>query len=78
MESKDQALGSLLDRLGGSIHGTALHISPTQVCAQEHLAVHLLKLSAYINRLCVWNNSRLCTCSSRLRLATGCVLTSTL
>ena len=31
LESKDQALGSLLDRLGGSIHGKALNISPTKV-----------------------------------------------
>jgi hypothetical protein len=31
MERKDADLGSLLDRLGGSIHGKALNISPSKV-----------------------------------------------
>lgn len=33
LEGKDAALGSLLDRLGGSIHGKALHITPSKVTA---------------------------------------------
>lgn len=33
LERKDAALGSLLDRLGGSIHGKALHITPSKVPA---------------------------------------------
>lgn len=40
LESKDQALGSLLDQLGGAIKGKALQITPSQEqLNQQHVAV---------------------------------------
>lgn len=60
MERKDHALGSLLDRLGGSIHGTALNISPTKVSAHQHQLVLLLQLSAHVTALCAHINTKLC------------------
>lgn len=32
LEKRDQTLGSLLDQLGGTIQGKAVHITPSKVC----------------------------------------------
>jgi hypothetical protein len=48
LESRDQALGSLLDRLGGSIHGKTLNVSPSKVCLLQSLTCFFL--------ICSWHN----------------------
>lgn len=37
-EARDESLGSMLDKLGGAIHGTSLNIMPTEVSSSNAAA----------------------------------------
>jgi hypothetical protein len=71
LEARDESLGTMLDKLGGAIHGTSLNIMPTEVSSSTTAVAQQIAADRTRQEIGFEQASSRCLCAGVSVLSSG-------